>query len=118
MKLYIQTHPTGELREVLIDPADYDALLALGYPDASQWRVGATTGRVNLACPFTQKNIPVAMLLKHLNEGDVVELVDGDNLNLRRTNLRVVTGVPNAHARTARKGLRRAFAGLQTRIAA
>lgn len=30
MKLYIQTHPTGELREVLIDPADYDALLALG----------------------------------------------------------------------------------------
>lgn len=118
MKLYVQTYPTGELREVVIDPADYDALLALGYPDASHWRVGATTGRVNLACPFMQKRVPVVMLLKRLNEGDIVQVVDGDNLNLRRANLRVVPGTPNAHAKTARKGLRRAFAVLQSRIAA
>lgn len=118
MQLHIAAHSTGELHTVSITPADYDALLALGYPDATHWRVGNTTGRVNITCPFTEKHFPVVLLLKRLGYGEVVELVDGDPLNLTRENLRLVPGPANATARTARISLRRALDAFHHRLAA
>lgn len=116
MHLHIATYSSGELRPVSISPADYDALLALGYPDATHWRIGNATGRVNITCPFTGKFFPVVLLLKRLGDSEVIELVDGDPLNLTRENLRLVPGLTNGNVRTARLSLRRALAAFHDRL--
>lgn len=112
MKLQIKAHPTDELHAVAITPADYNALLTLGYPDAAGWHVSATTGRVNIPCPFTGERFPVALLLKQLGPSEVVEMVDGDPLTLQRDNLRVVKGKTNGTVQNAQRSKRRAFAAL------
>ncbi len=113
MHLHIAAHSTGELHKVSITPADYDALLALSYPDATHWRIGNATGRVNITFPF-----PVVLLLKRLGDGEVIELVDGDPRNLTRENLRLVPGLTNGNVRTARLSLRRALAAFHDRLSA
>ncbi|MDP3255375.1 hypothetical protein [Bosea sp. (in: a-proteobacteria)] len=115
MKLQIKAHPTGELHAATISPADYDALLALGYPDAAQWHVSVMTGRVNILCPFTDERFPVVLLLKQLGQSEVVEMVDGNSLNLRRDNLRVAAGKTTSTVRKAQRSMRRAFAALEQR---
>ncbi|WP_089175465.1 hypothetical protein [Bosea sp. AS-1] len=112
MQLHIAVHPTGELRTVSITSADYDALLALGYPDATHWRIGNATGRVNITCPFTGEHFPVVLLLKRLGDGEMIELADGDPLNLFRENLRLVSGTTNGTVRNAKRSWRLAFAAL------
>lgn len=116
MDLQIEMHPTGELRAVSINPADYDALLALGYPDASHWRIGSATGRPNVICPFTGECLPIALLLKRFGDRELVHLIDGDPLNLLRDNLQVVTGKANATVRNARRSIRRALATFHERM--
>ncbi len=116
MQLHIAVHSTGELRTISITPADYDALLALGYPDATHWRIGNMTGRVNITCPFTEEHFPVVLLLKRLGDGEMIELADGDPLNLFRENLRLVAGKTNGTTRTARVSMRRALAAFDRRL--
>ncbi|WP_454656838.1 hypothetical protein [Bosea beijingensis] len=118
MHLQIKAHSTGELRAVSINPADYDALLALGYPDAAHWHIGHSTGRINITCPFTRQHIPVALLLKRLGDCEVIELADGNPLNLSRENLRVAPGTANGTVRTARTSVRRALAAFDRRLSA
>ncbi|KFC68880.1 hypothetical protein FG93_03502 [Bosea sp. LC85] len=104
---------TEDAARVRLDADDYDALLTLGYPSADEWAVGATGGNVKLLCPFTNRHVAVALLIKRCGRRERTAFLDGDPLNLTRHNLAVVKGKPIGTVHRARQSLKHAFANLQ-----
>lgn len=117
MKLYVKDHAAGRLHEVLIDQPDYDALLTLGYPDASHWFT-PPCGRVMLECPYTGNEVRVARLVHSVSRCMAVRMKDGNQRNLQRANIGLVRGPRHGATQKARKSLRLAWAALEQRLAA
>lgn len=115
MQLYVKDDAAGRLREVLIDPTDYDALLALGYPDAGNWYVDTFTGWAMLICPFIGKAVRVHRLVHVIPRCKAYRVKDGNKLNLQRGNFLLVPGSRNGGTQKARKSLRLAWAAHEQR---
>lgn len=80
-------------RYVEIWKDDYDFLVKLGLsPNWSSYRVGGNGYYVTASASDTPSHrVLVARVLMDANAGEIVRYVDGNPLNLRRENLRLVS---------------------------
>jgi hypothetical protein len=80
--------PNGKHGECILDKSDMDSLLTMGV--STNWTV--TKGYVTASGKSSNNHVLIARVLTGASHGERVRFLDGNKLNLRRHNLKLVKG--------------------------